>query len=563
MNIPIVHDKGPGVVAVSLFLAIVAILLYAILTKTQNHFVYALDDPYIHMAMAKNFSVHGVWGITKHEFSSASSSVGWTLVLSLLYGLTGVHDVTPFLVNIGIAIIFIIGFSTLLRRFELSSVSACIVLVMIIVFTPLHVLVFNGMEHLLHACITVLFLLFAARLLTSPTQIASKPIVFFCLLLSFFIILLRFEGAFAVAAVGIVLLVRKRIGLALIIAILSLFPVALYQALAVSKGWYWLPNPILIRAGLSDVASTARLESQHTWLSKLSNAVMQFPNAAIRNIEHSPELLALVAAAAVVYVWIIRKGIAAPAESRWFILLFIIMSLLHVFFGKVGHYFRYEAYLVMAGLTAIGSSVGGAFENDVVAAWKVWKWPRRMVALTSLIAVLYFPTMRAVKSTILLPQAAKNIYEQQYQMAMFVNRYYQGGTIALNDIGAVNYYADIDCFDLVGLANIDVLRRKIDGGYTTEEISKLTQARKTQIAIVYDHWFGRARTGKLPSHWQKIGQWTILDNIVAGGDTVSFYAVDTAHAQTLIHNLQEFSSELPPDVVQTGLYTLVTQDSSP
>jgi hypothetical protein len=37
-------------------------------------FTYALDDAYIHLAMAKNFPL-GVWGTTRYEFSSSSSSL--------------------------------------------------------------------------------------------------------------------------------------------------------------------------------------------------------------------------------------------------------------------------------------------------------------------------------------------------------------------------------------------------------------------------------------------------------------------------------------------------------
>lgn len=55
-------------------------------SKTGNHYVYPLDDAYIHLAVAKNFAIHHVWGITEYQFSSTSSSPLFTFIH--LYSLT-------------------------------------------------------------------------------------------------------------------------------------------------------------------------------------------------------------------------------------------------------------------------------------------------------------------------------------------------------------------------------------------------------------------------------------------------------------------------------------------
>jgi hypothetical protein len=44
------------------------------------------------------------------------------------------------------------------------------------------------------------------------------------------------------------------------------------------------------------------------------------------------------------------------------------------------------------------------------------------------------------------------------------------------------------------------------------------------------------------------------DNAVAGGDTVSIYAVDESDAAALMHNLLDFAPRLPKNVRQAGRY---------
>ena len=51
----------------------VATSVNASLAGTHGVLVYAVDDAYIHMAVAKNLARHGIWGCTPFHFSSSSS----------------------------------------------------------------------------------------------------------------------------------------------------------------------------------------------------------------------------------------------------------------------------------------------------------------------------------------------------------------------------------------------------------------------------------------------------------------------------------------------------------
>ena len=63
-------------------------------------------------------------------------------------------------------------------------------------------------------------------------------------------------------------------------------------------------------------------------------------------------------------------------------------------------------------------------------------------------------------------------------MAMFVKSYYEEKGVAANDIGAINYYADIKNLDLWGIGSIDVAKAKIERKYSTEYIAQLTDKEK-------------------------------------------------------------------------------------
>jgi hypothetical protein len=142
--------------------------------------------------------------------------------------------------------------------------------------------------------------------------------------------------------------------------------------------------------------------------------------------------------------------------------------------------------------------------------------------------------------------AAKNIGEQQYQMARFLDHYYHGSPVAANDIGAINFVADIDCLDLWGLSDVNIARLRMANRYNSAAMDRIAQQRGMKIAVVYDDWY--TPYGGVPRSWIKAGEWTIPDNTICGDKTVSFYAVNPGEWESLHERLIEFSRELPVDV---------------
>ncbi len=133
--------------------------------------------------------------------------------------------------------------------------------------------------------------------------------------------------------------------------------------------------------------------------------------------------------------------------------------------------------------------------------------------------------------------------------------YYQDAAVAANDIGAINYLADIRCLDLWGIGNADIDLKKRNGFYNREQIESVTRSKNIRIAILYDSWFSRHGVSILPSQWIHVGEWKISKNFVCGDEIVTFYAVNLTEAANLQVNLNAFSSSLPKTVCQIGEYT--------
>src|SRR5437867_2278914 len=93
---------------------------------------YAIDDTYIHMAIAKHLSRNSIWGVTPYEFSSSSSSILYTLLLAALDRLQIQARLVPLFLNLLFASLSLVIFAVLLRRHGVNPRAAVICLVAIV-----------------------------------------------------------------------------------------------------------------------------------------------------------------------------------------------------------------------------------------------------------------------------------------------------------------------------------------------------------------------------------------------------------------------------------------------
>jgi hypothetical protein len=527
----VLKKHWPLIVALGVLWLTIAILLTLSIRLTQGRLIYTLDDPYIHMSIAKNFAQHGVWGVNKHEFASASSSPLFTFLLSLNYSLFGVNEVSPFILNVIFATLTVFGAYFLLRKYALRDVFTIIVLLSIIFLTPLAPIVFTGQEHTMHIFLVIPFVYLSAKILSSERATFMEYISLF--ILAALMTPTRYEGIFLILVICVLFILRRRLLPSLCLGVAGILPIAIYGMISMSYGWYFLPNPILIKGNVPEFSLTG-----------VGKFLYHFGSQIVRN----PHILALILGA--LYLVLRSDKPKAPwKDSTILLTIFLATTLLHLLLAGTRWFYRYEAYLVALGISVIAIRISEYLPEKLSIKFdKSFILKHRVAALLILFAISPLAARGglALRKT---PLATKNIYEQQYQMGLFVREFYQGQAIAANDIGAINYLADIECLDLWGLANLEIAKLKREKNYRTQQIYEMTKQKEVKIAIVYDHWFASDEIGGLPSQWVKAGQWKILNNVVCGGDVVSFYAVDQSEIDPLIENFKAFLSRLPKDVI--------------
>jgi hypothetical protein len=558
-------------------LLIVVIRWVVLSTEAQGgRLVYALDDPYIHMAIAKNLARHGVWGITRYEASAASSSPLWTLLLAAIYRITGPREIAPFVLNLLCAALTLGLMAAQFRRYHLPPLFSLIMLLAVIFLTPLPTLIFTGQEHILHLLLTVAFTVLAVRALQDDDlTLRSRPL-WGCMALAAVLPVVRYEALFLIAVAVILLGLRGRWAWAVLIAACAVTPLLIYGALNVSSGGFWFPNPIMLKSRFSAANSLDGTIEPTLRLFKFDYLKAFYWELFGGGM--LPITLLIVAALVVYTARSLRRPEIADAR-RPMLILFAGGALLHLRLASLGWFYRYEAYLIGWGLfvlaLALGDEVARLFSSDQPSA--ISDQPKHERTATAPGAIIVFLRQRLRLRNIVLARLAAgiavviafgfplfnrawyayhetltatwDIYAQQVQMGEFIHTYYDQRGVALNDVGAASFLTDARILDLWGLGNNEVAWERYHGFYDTYRIERLGYDNSARIAIVYPQSF--EEFGGIPDTWVRIGEWTLPSMVAVAYPTVVFYAIDLMEINPLAAHLKEFEAYLPPGVRTT------------
>lgn len=470
--------------ALYLFFAPVALLLVAVLALNGGTLIYTLDDPYIHLALARQIFT-GHYGINPSEFSAPSSSILWPFLLAPFTLLGNAMLAVPLVLNLVFSYFTFMQLARLLDR--VSPVPKAIILGGWMLATNFYGLIFNGMEH----CLQVLLVVVIARaVLDREFRDTAVPLLAYVAIA--LLPLVRYEGLAVSMPVLLYLLLKGDGRRAFICGAVIVAAIVAFSLFLQHIGVGLLPSSVIAKSDTSGVKSL------------VVNAINQFEK----------------------YGWVIVAMLVMCAyylRRRALVLTLVSVTVLHVLAGKNGWYGRYEIYWLY-------------FLGVFFLHWAATQLRERSMAVVFGLLPLAFAPL--VYTTLSTPLAARAIHNQQYPMAMIAKAL--DAPVAVNDLGLVALNTQHYVLDLWGLGSLEALKmRKADNG--AGWIQTMMDAKGAHYAFVYEDWFPER-----PANWVKVADLRLtVPKIAAAFDTVAMYATDADAVQKLQTTLRGYQAEHP------------------
>lgn len=518
--------------AAGAYALVTGVLLLACLRVSDGRLVYVLDDPAIHLAIARNVVEHGTWGVVPGHFESASSSPVWTAVLAVgVLVLPAGEEALAFVLNV-VAALAVLGLvartQTVLHpsRRRPIDVLATVVVAVVVLFLPAAAMV--GMEHVLHLAL----LLVAVPLLLRPGPAATRARAVLPYALVAVATLTRLETAFVAAGVGAALVldalpwgrdaplpwrpVARRV---VALGLASGVPLVAYGLVNKAMGQELLPSSVAAK-------------------SETLNGADRFPEPreVMERLTLDPVLTVLVGACIVLAV------LGWRARTRWATLgaAVAVTAALHVTLAQVGWYERYQIYLIGLALVALAWAA-----RDVPASLR----ESRPHLVPLLVLVLLLTTTTKVSLTVEAPRGVADTYEQRYQAARFLDRYYDGEPVATGELGYISLFHEGPLTDFYGLGDHEVLvaRREIRGEEPRQAYwDELVQRRGVGVAAIYP----TNLLAEVPDSWILVGTWELPRQPFTAYDrSFQFWATRPEEVERLHAHLEDFAPDLPDAVI--------------
>ena len=339
--------RWPLVVALATLAVSIAAFGAIYLRGTDGLRLYALDDAYIGFATARNLARHGVWGVTRFEFSGAATSLTWPLLLAALERILGFHTLTAFLLNIAITAGVVFAAHRAISASVRDARWQTAALIVVVLSVPLAMIPFIGMEHGLQCLLMLIAVDAGIRAAAMPAGPRRVRLVAVSAVAAALGMATRYDTASVVAGLCVVLAATIGWQAALAVAAAAVAATLPYAVIAHQHGWPMVPIAIVQKSRLFDLPLSA-------------GAVVSMATETAKVALHTRSVTALIVAAAVLLVCT-RPG-RDTVERRAWLVTFLIAALLHFQFGRIEWPHRYEMYLIALGIVAVVRALpGGAW----------------------------------------------------------------------------------------------------------------------------------------------------------------------------------------------------------
>ena len=519
------------------YLTVVGRMVNNVLNINQGKLIYAIDDAYIHLAIARNLIENHTFCSSGESFCSVSSSALWPFLVAGLALLPIEMTWIPLILNVLGGVVLVFLFYRIARIMVGPPGSVLIAIAAIFVsLTPGMTLI--GMEHVWHQAMVLGFALAMFFFLERENNTKLHQIIPVALL-GLLASSIRLESLFVVLIAGFFLFAKKRFLQPILLGAISAVPLAVQAVNQIMHGEMFLSNSILIKAIASEMYDSV-------WMDRWYRILF--------NLDQGDSLKYMFLAALVLFlVYYLRRKLIDKSSYRqgmYWLLLFIGSTVLHETLSVCDFVYRHESYLLSLGNVSLFFAAL-SFVSATIPSGSA----KQASMILAACLVIFLPTNKLAYNHIQkMTMGTANIHDQQYQMGRFVDRYYRGKGVALNDIGYVSYLArQTDILDLVGLANHEVVKVRVKDQYTKEYIDKLTREAGIDLALLYEPWWGDP--GLLPENWRKIASWEISHNVVCSYHTVAFFSLRRELDTKLLYQIMEFIPELPGRVKMEIFYS--------
>ncbi len=504
-------------ISLSIFFAVCIIYYMLSIPKTDGHYIYPIDDAYIHLAMAKNFALYEMWGVTRYKFSSTSSSPLFTLLLSFLIKIFGNNNQIPLYLNVafGAGTVYVLNLYFSSVFYKVKSIVLSVLFTLFI--SVLHVQVLSGMEHVFHV------FLFALNIFCL-TRLENKKAVFGFYFSLALMGLVRFESMFYFAVLASAFIILKKWERSFYILLAGFIPIAVFCCINYQQDGYFFPNSVVVKG--TKLAFDSRFPHQLKQIF-LDNFLL---NVSFYKIGFFPILICTI----LIYRDFKKKKFNDAVQDNFILMVISLVMVCHAMFADLKGLFRYEAYLLTGFSMAVIPKVNGFIEDSRC----YFKKEKAISFLIIMNVVLLF--YKCFSAHFMLSEGGKNIYEQQIQSAKFLLTYYNESKVVANDIGAITYFTDIHLLDTAGLASLETIpfnenKRKPDLAFE-HFLTGFALNNRYDIAVIYDAWL----TVYIPKNWKKAAVLKIKNPVTVAEDEVSVYAVDPAGETELKQNVRKF-----------------------